>query len=236
MLDKTERIIKQRVPIPVQTKTRKRLFIFSVLLNVFFIALFSTFFFVRQAREFRQRMLYTVYPHYQATIVMDGNSLTQMGYWESLLSRTDVVNSGRGGFTTSHFLNLLKTDVLDHHPKICFLEGGGNDFSVGVPINRSISNYERIVDTLKKYNVIPVLQSTVYSNSDTLNNRKVDSLNTLVKELARQKQVDYLELNDVLAANGFLKTEYTTDGTHLTDIAYPLWAKKVKAILAKYKL
>jgi len=35
---------------------------------------------------------------------------------------------------------------------------------------------------------------------------------------------------------GFLKKEFTVDGTHLRKIAYPVWAEKVKAIIAKHKI
>ena len=66
---------------------------------------------------------------------MFGNSITANGKWGDGLNRLDVKNSGTGGFTTSHFVWTINDQVLQYHPKICFLEGGINDIGVGIPLD-----------------------------------------------------------------------------------------------------
>lgn len=169
---------------------------------------------------------------------MLGNSLTAAGDWESLLSRKDVLNAGtgHGGFTTSHYVTLLQSDVIAHHPKICFIEGGINDISVGIPLTRTKNNLQDLIDTLRNYKIIPVLTLTFHTSFDTLKNKMVDSLNLLIKTIAEKNRVNYIDINYKISENGFLKKEYTTDGTHFTKEAYPIWAKEVTDLLNRLKI
>lgn len=171
-------------------------------------------------------------------IAMLGNSLTAAGDWESLLSRKDVLNAGtgHGGFTTSHYVTLLQSDVIAHHPKICFIEGGINDISVGIPLSRTKNNLQSLIDTLRNYKIIPVLTLTFHTSFDTLKNKMVDSLNFIIKNLAEINKLEYIDINDKISKNGFLKKEYTTDGTHLTKEAYPIWAKEISDVLTRLKI
>jgi lysophospholipase L1-like esterase len=58
----------------------------------------------------------------------------------------------------------------------------------------------------------------------------------MIKALAQKKQIEYVDLNNKLSSNGFLKKEFTVDGTHLAKIAYPVWAEKMIAIITKHKI
>lgn len=202
----------------------------SVALNVMF-----AFCLAAVAFKFRDTIRNKIFRK-KTTIVMFGNSLTKEGNWTKLLGRNDVTIAGVAGHTTSHFLWSVSTSVIKKKPKICFIEGGINDLRVGIPLKRTVENITTLIDSLHLNAIIPVLTSTVYTSPDTFINKKVDSLNILVKEIATQKNVQYVDLNDKLAANHCLKSEYTIDGIHLTENAYPIWAEKVKAILAEHDL
>lgn len=169
-------------------------------------------------------------------IVMFGNSITARGNWNALLNRTDVINSGVAGYTTSHFVWIIKESVIDYSPKICFIEGGINDLGVGIPISRTYHNIQVIVNTLKFYKIIPVLQSTIYTQNDSIMNLRVDSLNNLIKDYAMQNGIDYIDLNASLSQNKRLRKEYSADGIHLTGYAYKPWGTEVSKILKKYKI
>ncbi len=229
-------LILQALPaIMPGSKKTNRLLIASISLNVLFGAVFLIGFI-----KYNHEILNKLFPKSQSNynIVMLGNSLTAGGNWNALLGRDDVLNggTGHGGFTTSHFVGMLQDEVIVHKPKICFVEGGINDLYIGVPIIRIRENVEYIIDTLKAHDIIPVLTLTIYTNRDTLENLRVDSINNIVKEMVRQKNVEYIDLNESLSENGFLLTKYTTDGLHLKPEAYPLWADKVKEVLARLKI
>ena len=178
----------------------------------------------------QEKVLSLISPY---SIVMLGNSITDLGKWNKDLDRNDVLNSGMGGFTTSHFVITLNKKVLHYKPKICFIQGGINDIFVGIPLNRVYENFESIIDTLIKNKIEPVIQSTLYVNKidDSITNSKVDSINNFLTELAVRKNIHYVDLNIFLSENRKLKKEYTYDGLHLNESAYKVWAEEIKKIL-----
>lgn len=217
------------------TRKNNKLLTTSLILNAFFLIL-TIVFIVR----FGDTLINRIFPEKEKskTIAMLGNSLTAGGNWNLLLSRNDVINvgTGHGGFTTSHYVFLLENEVIRHRPKICFIEGGINDISVGIPLQRVKGNIQSLIDTLKVNKIIPVLTMTFHTSFDTAKNKMVDSLNKIINELATKNGVQLIDLNKELSENGFLKKSYTTDGTHLNDSAYPIWARKVKEVLVRNKI
>lgn len=172
-------------------------------------------------------------------IVMFGNSLTANGHWDKGLGRSDVKNSGTGGFTTSHFVWIIQDQVLKYQPKICFLEGGINDIGVGIPLERTFQNYQSLVDTLLSHHIIPVLQSTLYVNftnnekENMHHNQMVESLNVFLQSLATSRNIMFIDLNQYLSENKKLKKEYTTDGVHVNEAAYRIWYAELEKVLTQ---
>jgi len=158
----------------------------------------------------------------EISIVMFGDSLTSLGDWNSLLGRNDVLNSGNPALTTSHLVNRVGRQVTDYGPKICYILGGINDIGVGIPMNRSTVNIERIVDSLKNHHITVVLQSVIFTN-DAATNISVRSMNMCLQQIARKKGVDYLNLNTSLSKGGSIIGAYTTDGVHLSQRGYNVW-------------
>jgi lysophospholipase L1-like esterase len=168
-------------------------------------------------------------------IVMAGNSITYQGEWPKLLNRTDVTNWGIPGYTTGQIAWTIK-NILKHSPSICFLEGGINDLTLGISPKRIFQNQVGVIDTLLAHGVIPVVQSTIYQHNSKDKNRAVKKANRLIKKYCLAHQIEYIDLNAVLSVDGELKSEFTTDGTHLKKEAYVLWAKLVNDVLVKLKI
>lgn len=170
-------------------------------------------------------------------VVMFGNSITYQGKWEDVLGRTDVVNWGLPGQTTGQLIWNIK-NVLHDYPgtKIWFLEGGINDISLGVPIERVAENQKIVIDSLKRNHIIPVVQSTILKNNSPEDNKKVHDLNVLLEKYCLENKIDYIDLNVFLSAHGELIKELSTDGCHLQPKAYIPWGDAVKKVLAKYNL
>ena len=165
------------------------------------------------------------------TIIMFGDSITKGGDWATLLGRSDVKNSGFPGFTTSHLVWLLKENVIDLKPRVCFLEGGINDIGVGIPLERTKSNYRSLIDGLKEHQIVPVVQSILYQQDNPASKVQVDSLNSYLNAYCQSKGVYYLDLNTKLSSLAGLKAKYTTDGTHINQEAYGIWATEVRNLL-----
>lgn len=165
------------------------------------------------------------------TIVMFGDSITKGGDWATLLGRSDVKNSGFPGFTTSHLVWLLKENAIDLKPRVCFLEGGINDIGVGIPLERTKSNYRSLIDGLKEHQIVPVVQSILYQQDNQESKVQVDSLNSYLNAYCQSKGIYYLDINGKLSSSKGLNAQYTTDGTHINQVAYEIWATEVKKLL-----
>ncbi|UAY53017.1 GDSL-type esterase/lipase family protein [Ferruginibacter albus] len=209
----------------------KKWLILSVILNIVF-CIVSIFFVIM----FHDRITKKMTADKTVDIVMFGDSITEGGDWASLFTDKKIYNSGTMGATTSRYVWTLKKDVLQHHPKICFILGGTNDIFQGIPASRTLDNMNKIISSLQANNIIPVLQSVPYSAKIKEHNNLVDSINIKLKQLAGEKHMDYIDLNETLSENGFLKKEYTYDGIHFSENAYPVWAEKVKEVLSKHNL
>ncbi len=165
------------------------------------------------------------------TIVMFGDSITKGGDWATLLGRSDVKNSGFPGFTTSHLVWLLKENVIDLSPRVCFLEGGINDIGVGIPLDRTKSNYRSLINGLLEHQITPVVQSIIYEQDNPESKVQVDSLNSYLKAYCQSKGIYYLDINGKLSSSKGLNAQYTTDGTHINQDAYEIWATEVRNLL-----
>ena len=165
------------------------------------------------------------------TIAMLGNSLTAYADWNALLGRDDVQNFGIADFTVKQLSWLLADWVIKSKPALCFINGGQEDIMLGVPLERIAADYSMILDSLQHNGIEPVVQSTLLSWDNTEINSQVVKLNQLLKALCFKKNISFINLNTVLSDNGRLQPQLTTDGIHLNNKGYELWAIMLKDYL-----
>jgi lysophospholipase L1-like esterase/Na+-transporting methylmalonyl-CoA/oxaloacetate decarboxylase gamma subunit len=171
------------------------------------------------------------------SIVMLGNSITENGGdWNDRLGRSDILNSGQGGYTTGQMIWLLNSCVLKARPRYCFTLAGINDISLGVPVERIFQNYQTIIDTLLANDIQPVIQSTLFQTGNLSGNRKVSYLNYLLKDYCIGKNIAFIDLNHFMSDTNGLIPEYTTDGTHLSERGYDIWTEKLKQVISGLRL
>lgn len=183
-------------------------------------------------------------PQREINLVVYGDSRVQMGDWETGLHRPDVFNAGIGGTTTAQLLDSLQSHVINLHPKVCVLQCGINDIRSMVALETTIKMYSAIIDTLVRNNIIVVISSIIpvskdpfqYQVPDELINNKVDTLNIILRDIAKAKGVEYLDLNRELAENKRFKLQYTLDGVHVNPAGFEVWYKKVEEVLGNHHL
>ena len=175
----------------------------------------------------------------QADIVMFGNSITAGIDWNELLDRKDIVNRGINGDITEGMLNRMNS-VLKVKPKICFFMGGINDLTRRVSSENTVENIKDIINILLENDIKPVLQSIIYTEKRFYdhehNNKYVTIINDELMKFAEEKSILYLDMNEYLSENCFLKAEYTHDGLHLSAEGYIVWGNVVKKIIENEKL
>jgi len=173
----------------------------------------------------------------KAKIVIFGNSHTARGDWSVLLKRFDVKRSGHGGFSSAQLCRLIQEDIIRFEPIICFVQMGGNDIhSKNFSADTVISNFSKLVTRLREHDIKPVVQSLFYRTNDVTYNHTVDTLNSMLIEFCRSNNVNFLDINSSLNANGPDTENYVEDGIHLSKKGYKIWAKEVGQYLEKREL
>ncbi|CAG5070105.1 hypothetical protein DYBT9623_02845 [Dyadobacter sp. CECT 9623] len=205
----------------------RRLFTASLVLNVLLITFILAFAFIYRDKIFQRFVSMKGNPQ----IVMYGNSITAQGNWVELLGRMDVLNNGLPGLCTYHFVQLIQTHVVDLKPKICFLEGGINDITVGVSQEKIQANFTLLLATLQKNGIIPVVTLTMFEQNDPVSKSEVESLNRFLVEYCVKNNITYIDINPQICDSTGLKAEFAVDKTHLNAKAYEIWAKEIKKVL-----
>lgn len=165
----------------------------------------------------------------QPDIIMLGDSITASGEWHELLPNVSVVNRGIAKETTAGLLRRT-TEVVDRKPRAVFLLIGINDVGTGVSIESIYSNYTKLIETFESRGIRVFIQSTILPgrNIEESQRRAVVDLNSkLFLYAGTRKATSYLDLNQVLAPEGFLRDDYTLDGIHLNGAAYKRWSEHI---------
>jgi len=161
-------------------------------------------------------------------IMMLGDSITDRGLWNELTLRNDISNRGINGDTIDGVLKRLKN--INQHTHQVFIMIGINDILENKSVMSIFDTYKQILLKLKSKNITPIIQSTLYVGEKAPRhyNKEVRKLNFLLQDYAKEKHIQYIDLNIKLAPKGFLLKEYSLDGLHLNGQAYMLWTQIIK--------
>ena len=177
-----------------------------------------------------------LYKSTQYDVVMLGNSHIYNANWNELLNRRNIANRGIVGDITTGYLQRLGY-VYGMNPKICFIEGGVNDVYANYSAGQIFDNYVNIIDTIRSFDIIPVIQSTMFVAKAWPNssekNLEIKKLNALLSEYASKQSIIFLDINSLVSANGFLTDSLTYDGIHLNANGYSFWVPEVEKVLLK---
>ena len=178
-------------------------------------------------------------------IILIGDSLIRMGNWKRLLGRSDFINRGMGGETLNQIHKRLK-QLGDTTATIIFIEGGINDLPPS-DSDTLFAEYQEMTKCCQSKQLIPVIISLVYISPQAVKkyhwrsdwkaiNTHVSSLNEKLKSFCAEKNIDFIDLNSLLSDSVQLRADYTTDGVHLTESAYLIFANEVIQTLQKHQI
>lgn len=172
------------------------------------------------------------------SMVMLGDSLTDLGAWSEFFPGVRIINRGISGDNTYGVLHRID-QVIAHKPAKVFLLVGTNDLFWNSSVEDAAARYSQILDKLRsalpdtKIYVQSVFPFNRLPRGDYgyLDNAKAAALNTRIKELAVTANATYIDLWPALAdSSGQLDQRYTTDGIHLNGAGYVQWA----GVISKY--
>lgn len=161
--------------------------------------------------------------NYDSDIVFFGDSLTIRTDFQAAYPDYKIFNFGCAGDNLTEMKS--RTYVIKSlSPNKIFFLGGINSLS-NCRIDKAINMYRSIVDELlaDNPNAEIYVQSVLPVKDDRHLNDKIVEMNTLIKSLADEYDITYINLYPLFENDGIMKDEYTTDGTHLSEEGISVW-------------
>ncbi len=156
-------------------------------------------------------------------IIMLGNSITYEGQWNELLGCQNILNRGIPGDDIKGIAQRM--DIIHKtNPQKIFLMCGINDILNNRELSQIIKDYQQLLTKILGKNYSIYVQSVLYTSFNQDINAKVSKLNDWLSAFCLKKELTYIDLNQYLAPNKHLKSNFTYDGVHLTGEAYQIWS------------
>ena len=197
-----------------------------------------------------QGKIQTKYRHLNQVSVVEpdilfiGDSIVEYYPLQELfgISKT-IVNRGIRGYQTGLLLENLDAHLYGGAVDKIVLLIGTNDIGKDVPVNEALNNLEVIIQSIardyplteiKLLSILPVNEGEEYKQTVYIRtNEKIQRWNQAYKELASAyMQVEYVSVfEELLDQEGQLKSDYTTDGLHLSVSGYQALSETLKTRL-----
>lgn len=188
------------------------------------------------------------------TVVAFGDSITAWTGWVSMLYGElgcEVINAGVGGDRTVQALARIDHDVIANNPDLVIVNFGMNDQAVNTstgknltPIEQYETNYRTIIDKIKATGSDIILVavhdvctekygggSPKYDSKDADGVTYVDRYNEVVKKLADEYKLGFLDINTLAEDN---LSELIMDGIHLSDAGQKQYCKWISDYCFEY--
>jgi lysophospholipase L1-like esterase len=172
------------------------------------------------------------FPNSTKDIIFLGNSITAGIDWMELLGRTDVRNRGISGDITFGVLERL-SEVTEGRPSKVFILIGINDISRNIPDSIILSNYQEIIERIKKESpstkiffqtLLPVNNEFTQFKNHYNKDEHILHVNEELKKLAAKEEISLIDLYPhFLNADKKLDKKNTIDGLHLNSEGYKVW-------------
>ena len=177
-------------------------------------------------------------------IIFIGDSIVEYYPLQELLGTTKtIVNRGIRGYQTGLLLDNLDAHLYGDAVDQIVLLIGTNDIGKDVPMSQALTNLESVIQSIsrdyplsqiKLVSILPVHQGEEYKQTVYIRtNEKIKAWNQAYQELAfAYMQVEYVSVfEELLDQEGPLKSDYTTDGLHLSVSGYQALSETLKTRL-----
>jgi hypothetical protein len=172
---------------------------------------------------------------YDADIVLFGASITSDGHWQDYFDSLKICNLGKSGDRLEMMLWRIP-QITAVHPQRIFLSMEQNDMH-----DLSIGEIEKAYNILLDSIIVSNPQAKLYLESLTplnerqfrrvCDNKKIKDVNDLIRRIARERDVPYLDIYSLYVEGEQLPMSVSTDGQHLKPEVYDRWAELIKAYI-----
>ena len=166
-------------------------------------------------------------------ILFIGSSSIRGWNLEPYFSDLPVINRGFGGSHIADSVAFAERIILPYRPKVIVLYAGDNDVAAGKSPQQVLADYKAF--TTKVHKSLPETRIVFIAIKPSIARwklvGKMRQANRLIQEVTEkdQRQV-FVDIDTpMIAPDGKPKKElFKSDGLHLNDTGYELWAKLVK--------
>ena len=174
-------------------------------------------------------------------IIFIGDSIIEYYPLQELLGTSKaIVNRGIRGYQTGLLLDNLDAHLYGDAVDQIVILIGTNDIGKDIPMSQTLNNLESVIQTIsrdyplsqiKLVSILPVnegedFKQTVYIRT----NEKIKAWNQAYQNLASAyMQVEFVPVfENLLDQKGQLKSDFTTDGLHLSVLGYQALSSTLK--------
>ena len=180
----------------------------------------------------QKKSLFESLDYSSVDIVFLGDSITDHGEFQKYFEEKVVLNRGIVEDDTNGVLNRLD-EIVKRNPKEVYIMIGINDIGNQVDLQVYQENMEKIVTSFNRKSTKVIIQSILPINNQDFNhdvtNKRVQQFNSVLKELAKNQGLQYIDLNMFFEDDkGQLQKQLTVDGIHLTGEGYDNWMENLK--------
>ena len=180
----------------------------------------------------------------EPSIIFIGDSIIEYYPLQELLGTSKtIVNRGIRGYQTGLLLKNLDAHLYGDAVDQIVLLIGTNDIGKDVPMMKALNNLESVIQIIsrdyplsqiKLVSILPVHEGDEYKQTVYIRtNEKIKEWNQAYQELASAyMQVEYVSaFDELIDQEGQLKSDYTTDGLHLSVSGYQALSDALKTSL-----
>lgn len=183
-------------------------------------------------------------PIARGEVVMLGNSLTEFGGdWQERLGEDAPPMRNRGiAGDDARLIARRLSEVTAAEPRAILLECGVNDISHGITAREAARGVCRLIDRIRREapRTTLVVQSMTPINESTRRWRRLDGrsadirrANGIIRGHCKAKGIAYVDLYEAMdeQRTGVLPMRLTTDGLHLSEAGYAVWAERIRPVV-----
>ncbi|HUF73405.1 MAG TPA: GDSL-type esterase/lipase family protein [Gammaproteobacteria bacterium] len=163
-----------------------------------------------------------------------------LAHWNESFHGFNAANFAWGGDRTENILWRLENGELDGvDPKVVVIQAGtnnvGRDAGGPVKVEPIAAGIEAIIETARaKAPNAAIVLTGIFPRSDPDVVGEIEAINRRLEATARAEGVRYIDINDALAApDGLLLDTMSSDGLHLSQAGYEVWANALEPVLTE---
>lgn len=169
-------------------------------------------------------------PIAEGDTVFIGNSITEAGDWPSYFNNSPrIKNRGISGDMTNGLLIRLQ-EIIHYKPAAVYLKIGVNDMWTNRTPETIAGNIIEAAEKIKAGTPLTrVIIQTILPTSSAALVSKIKETNDILKKNAAPDTYEWLNTHVLFAdAKDLMRSEFTSDGVHLSQAGYELWLQALK--------